>query len=251
MAAVTSAMMITGVYPWVPHVFRAMRGDRLPARAAFAEWRAAMMVTALRPAGLLPLPGAHVAGPRPVIVVHGYAMSRASFIPLAARLARAGLGPIFGFDYWSLGRIAAASRRLAAFIDRVRASTGAGQVDVIGHSMGGVVARYLVAFGGGDGVLANLVTIGSPHAGSDVSALGIGHPTRELVAGSELVRELAAAPPPVRTRMVTISSRADALVPGARQVAIAGADRVIYDDLGHVALLTSRRVAREIAAYLG
>ncbi len=247
---VSQAMMVTGLYPLVPHAWRALRGDRMPVRSAIAEWGAAMMVSALRPAGFLPLPGARARGPRPVIVIHGYAMNRANFVPLAARLARAGLGPIVGFEYWTLGRIAAAARQLGWFVDQVRDATGANEVDIIGHSMGGVVARYHVAFGGGDGVVRTLVTLGSPHAGTDVSAIGIGHPTRELVLGSKLVKRLAAAPPPERTRLVTIFSRADALVPGAHQPAIAGADRVVFDDLGHVALLASKRVADEIVMRL-
>ena len=153
-------------------------------------------MSAVRPAGFLPLPGARNRGPRPIIVLHGYAMNRANFVPLACRLARAGLGPIVGFEYWTLGRTAAAARQLGWFVDQVRAETGAAQVDVIGHSMGGVVGRYYVALGGGDGAVANLVTIGSPHTGTDVSRIGIGHPTRELVLGSKLVQRLAAAPPP-------------------------------------------------------
>jgi pimeloyl-ACP methyl ester carboxylesterase len=155
----------------------------------------------------------------------------------------AGLGPIFGFEYWTLGRTAAAARQLGWFIDEVRAATGAAQVDVIGHSMGGVVGRYHVSLAGGDGVVAHLVTIGSPHTGTELSAVGLGHPTRELVLGSALLTRLGAAPPPTRTRVIVVWSRGDALVPGARQLALPGAEVLMYPDLGHVALLASRRVA--------
>jgi hypothetical protein len=41
-------------------------------------------------------------------------------------------------------------------------------------------------------------------------------------------------------------SRGDALVPGARQLALPGADVIMYPDLGHLALLASRRVARTL-----
>jgi xanthine/CO dehydrogenase XdhC/CoxF family maturation factor len=57
---------------------------------------------------------------------------------------------------------------------------------------------------------------------------------------------LAAAPPPETTKITSIWSRGDALVPGARQAPLPGAETIMYDDLGHVALLGSRRVAREI-----
>jgi triacylglycerol esterase/lipase EstA (alpha/beta hydrolase family) len=240
-AVVAQAMMFTGLYPFVPHAFR-----KLPLRPALAEWGMAAAVSAARPLGFLPLPGAKTRGPRPIIVLHGFAMNRANFVPLAYWLARAGLGPIYGFEYWTLGRTAAAARQLAWFVDQVQAQTGAEQVDIVGHSMGGVVARYYVSVLGGDGPVKNLVTIGSPHAGTDIAAVGIGHARRELAAGSKLVSRLATAAPPQHTRVLTILSRSDALVPAERQSELAGADRVVYDDLGHVALLGSRRVARTV-----
>ncbi|MBS1120227.1 MAG: lipase [Deltaproteobacteria bacterium] len=241
--------MFTGAYPLVPHAWRALarreHGER-PIRSVLAEWGMSMALAAARPAGFLPLPGATTKGPRPVIVLHGYAMNRANFLPLAYRLARAGLGPVFGFEYWTLGRTAAAARQLGWFVDQVREATGASEVDLVGHSMGGVVARYYVTLAGGDPYVKNLITLGSPHFGSDVSAIGVGHPTRELLLGSKLVGRLAAAPPPSHTRLTVIWSKGDALVPGARQLAIPNAEIIMYDDLGHVAMLGSRRVARDV-----
>jgi triacylglycerol esterase/lipase EstA (alpha/beta hydrolase family) len=252
-AAISNALMLTGLYPGLPHVWRALSrhdlGDR-PLRAALAEWGLSNLLSLARPLGFLPLPGARTHGPRPIVVLHGYAQNRANFLPLACRLSRAGLGPIIGFEYWTLGRTAAAARQLGWFVDEVRAATGAAQVDVIGHSMGGVVGRYYVSLAGGDGVVKHLVTLGSPHTGTEISAIGLGHPTRELVLGSALVTRLAAAPLPVHTRVTVVWSRGDALVPGARQLAFPGAEVIIYPDLGHVALLGSRRVARALIARL-
>jgi hypothetical protein len=248
-AAVSDALMFSGLYPLLPHAWRALvrhdLGDA-PVRTALVEWGLSALLSAARPLGFLPLPGARTRGPRPILVLHGYAMNRANFLPLAFRLSRAGLGPVFGFEYWTLGRTAAAARQLGWFIDHVRAATGAAEVDVIGHSMGGMVGRYYVSLAGGDGIVRNLVTIGSPHTGTEVSALGVGHPMRELVLGSPLLTRLAAAPPPARTRVIAIWSRGDALVPGARQLALPGAEILMYPDLGHVALLGSRRVARAV-----
>ncbi len=242
-------MMFSGAYPLLPLALRAVQKRETGTwRSALTEWGMSAGLSAARPFGFLRLPGARNRGPRPVIVVHGYAMNRANFVPLAFRLARAGLGPIVGFEYWTLGRTAAAARQLAWFVEHVQSVTGSPQVDIIGHSMGGVVGRYFVQLLGGDGAVANLVTLGSPHLGTDVSEYGIGHPTRELLVGSTLVQRLAAAPPPRDTRVLTIFSHADALVPARTQLAldIPRAERIIYDDLGHVALLGSRRVARDI-----
>lgn len=252
-AVVSQAMMLSGFYPLVPHLIRVAEkkdlGER-PLRATLLEWGTAAAVSSVRAAGFFPLPGANNHGRRPVIVVHGYAMNRANFMPLAWRLARAGLGPIFGFEYWTLGRTAAAARELGWFVDKVCAATKQCEVDIVGHSMGGVVGRYYVTFAGGDGVVKNLVTIGSPHNGTDVSRIGFGHAKKELFLGSHLTTRLAAAPAPKHTNVTAIWSRADALVPGARQRPVPGAEVVMYDDLGHVSLLFSRRVARDVVERL-
>ena len=102
--------MFTGLYPVVPHARAAARVSGCGPRSRSGACRRRCR----RPdrSGFLPLPGARRQGPRPVIVLHGYAMNRANFVPLAFRLARAGLGPIVGFEYWTLGRTAAAARQL-------------------------------------------------------------------------------------------------------------------------------------------
>ncbi len=249
-AVVSHALMATGLYPLGPHAYRALRGHPRPRalRIALAEWGAAALASAARPAGFFRLPGGE--GPRPIIVIHGYAMNRANFLLLAYRLRAAGLGPVYGFEYWTLGRVAAGARKLGWFVDEVRDATGAREVDLIGHSMGGVVARYYVSLAGGDPHVHQLITLGSPHAGTDLGNLGIGHPARELVTGSSLAARLVDLPAPRHARLTTILSHADALVPASLQPALAGAERIIYDDLGHVSLLGSRRVARDIISRL-
>jgi triacylglycerol lipase len=249
-AAASHVTMISGLYPLVPHAYRAIRGERMPRalRIALAEWGMSTLVSTLRPTGFLPLPSAH--GPRPIIVLHGYAMNRASFLALALRLRKAGLGPIYGFEYWTLGRVAAGARQLGWFVDEVLAATGATEVDLIGHSMGGVVARYYITLAGGDERVHRAITLGSPHAGTDLGGLGLGHPARELVLGSKLIQRLAAAHPPTHAKLTTILSHSDALVPASHQPEITGTERIVFDDLGHVALLGSRRVAREIITRL-
>lgn len=252
-AAVSNALMVSGLYPLLPIALRKIQKREVGSvKTVVTEWGLSTALSAARPLGFFPLPGARNQGPRPLIVIHGFAMNRANFLPLAYRLGRAGIGPIVGFEYWTLGRVAAAARQLGWFVEQVQASTGSPQVDIIGHSMGGVVGRYYVQLLGGDGAIANLITLGSPHLGTDVSEFGVGHPTRELLVGSKLVQRLAAAAPPKDTRVLTIFSKADHLVPANTQSAleIPRAERIEYDDLGHVALLGSRRVAREIVRRL-
>jgi pimeloyl-ACP methyl ester carboxylesterase len=209
-------------------------------------------MSAVRPIGFLGIPVGlrQPKGPRPIILVHGYAMNRANFLLLGWRLARAGLGPIYGFEYWSLGKTSSAARRLGEYVGAVRAATGADRVDLIGHSMGGMVSRYFVSLGGGAEQVKNLITIGSPHGGTDVSGFGFGRPNRELYPGSSLLERLEAAPLPPEISITAIWSRSDALVPQTRANPMRGVEQVVFDDLGHLSLLVSRRVADEVIARL-
>ncbi|MBN1669220.1 MAG: alpha/beta fold hydrolase [Anaerolineales bacterium] len=93
--------------------------------------------------------------------------------PLIGALQGAGYSPddgylrIFFYDWrkpleWN-------AARLADFIQQVRQQTGASQVELIGHSMGGLVARAYVQSFSYPGDVAHLVTLGSPHQGAAVA----------------------------------------------------------------------------------
>jgi len=259
MAAVGNTAMLTGAYPVLPHVgvYLTRQCKQIPVpprqlRAVAREWVVAAAVSAARPIGFLGLPVAlrYPRGPRPIILLHGYAMNRASFLLLARRLVSAGLGPVYGFEYWTLGQTSRAARRLGRYVERVCEATGSPRVDLIGHSLGGVVSRYLVTLDRGHERVRNLVTIGSPHRGANMSGFGIGHPHKELYPGSALLERLESAVLPAETRITTIWSRSDALVPGARDARLHGVEEIVYDDLGHLSLLASRRVANDIIARL-
>src|SRR5258706_13991931 len=115
-AAVSSALMWSGLYPAFPHAWRALSrhdlGDH-PVRGALVEWALSAALSLARPAGFLPLPGARTRGPRPIILLHGYAMNRAGFLPLAFPLRAAGLGPLLWVQYWTPGLTDTAAPLLA------------------------------------------------------------------------------------------------------------------------------------------
>jgi pimeloyl-ACP methyl ester carboxylesterase len=258
-AAGGNVATLVGIYPVGPQIgvalWRAARGRKQPdglGTAIAAEWAVATLVAAARPLGFfgMPVVRPRARGPRPIIMLHGYAMGRANFVVLATRLSLAGLGPLIGFEYWTLGGVPPASRRLGAFVEELCAKTGVEAVDLVGHSMGGMVARHYTVAGGGAARVRNLVTIGSPHGGTPFSKFGIGRTAVELDADSSFVRGLAGRPLPPSVRATAIWSRADGLVSGRDQAFLAGAEVLEYQDLGHLSLLASRRVAREIVARL-
>jgi triacylglycerol lipase len=99
----------------------------------------------------------------PVILVHGFTGSPSSMATLKSRFEAAGR-QAFSIDYNSENNVTNA-QQLATFVNQVKAQTGATQVDLVGHSMGGLSTRYYIKSLGGAANVAQYVSLGSPHYG--------------------------------------------------------------------------------------
>lgn len=140
--------------------------------------------------------------PDPVVIVNGTFGPAFFYEPLAARLRSDGIDVhIFELTNLGTGDIAATAQDLARFVDGVRAATGAAQVDLVGHSQGGLVARHYVKYLGGEATVDSLVSLGAPHYGTAVAniadffgggdCLGI-VACQQMAIGSDFVNELNA-----------------------------------------------------------
>ncbi len=69
------------------------------------------------------------------------------------------------------GRIENSSAQLAAFVDRVRSATGAAEVDIVGHSQGGMMPRHYLRFLGGAAKVRTLVGLSPSNHGTTLGGL--------------------------------------------------------------------------------
>jgi pimeloyl-ACP methyl ester carboxylesterase len=189
----------------------------------------------------------------PILLVHGMVDNRAIFAVLSRRLRRRGFHRVLTLNYSpTTNDIRAAARRLSAEIEGLVARTDYERIHLVGHSLGGLIARYYVQRLGGDSRVHTLVTLGSPHAGTLTARLVPPMQLcRQLSPGSELYAELD-RPVACSTRMVAYYSDLDQLIvprssgriehPGldARNVLVRGA--------GHMSLPIDPRVVRDVAA---
>ena len=180
---------------------------------------------------------------QPLILVHGYGCSRGVWWFLRRQLEAAGhvvatvsLTP----PYTSIGKLVP---QLAQRIEEVCAATGADQVILVAHSMGGLVCRSYLARHGSSRV-ERLITIASPHSGSELARIGIGQNAREMEPGSRWLKDLASSAIPVRA--IAIRTPHDNYVMPHDNQRLHGALDVELDGIGHLALLFSRRTAREV-----
>ncbi|MEZ4230275.1 MAG: hypothetical protein R3B89_13945 [Polyangiaceae bacterium] len=191
---------------------------------------------------------ASAAAPRPIVCVHGYGQNRVDFIWLARRFAAAGLGPCYGINYWFLASVRDSSRRLEAFCERVLEETHAPQVDLVCHSLGGLVAMDLAARR--PELLGRIVTIGSPHAGVLFRGPILGASGTDLKVGSQLLKEQATLEAGVP--VLSIYSSHDNVVhpKSTSYLTSRGGEDIEVPHLGHFGLLFSRSVAEPAIAFL-
>jgi triacylglycerol esterase/lipase EstA (alpha/beta hydrolase family) len=110
------------------------------------------------------------------------------------------------FGIYGTGGIANSGSELARFVEAVLAATGASQVDLVGHSQGGMMPRYYLKFDGGAAKVHTLVglapsnhgttfnglfTLGSSFPGAD-SFLGLCEACEQQAAGSSFLTSLNA-----------------------------------------------------------
>jgi hypothetical protein len=191
----------------------------------------------------------------PIILVHGIVDNRSVFALLRRSLRRRGFGRVVTVNYSSItGDIRLLADRLGTLVEQVCEETGYERVHVVGHSMGGLVARYYVQRLGGDERVHTLVTLGSPHDGT-MPAFVIPHPlVRQLRPGSDVVRELAEPAPGCRTRFVAVWSDLDQMIVPKRAATIVHPDlaarNVFVRGVGHMSLPVDGRVVHEICTTL-
>ena len=181
----------------------------------------------------------------PVVLLHGYAQHAANFLWLARRLERDGWRHLHPVAHAPVGGdIERSAQRLGEAIDRIRRASGASRVDIVAHSMGGLVARAYIRTRGGASGVGRLITLGTPHQGTDAfPRLRLDPMVVQMRPGSPLLARLAADDPvPQLADCISIYSADDAVVVPPSRAYYPGAFNVEVRGLGHLSLLFSRRV---------
>jgi triacylglycerol lipase len=183
----------------------------------------------------------------PVIFAHGYVHNRSAFLMATHMLRRAGFQNIHSFNYNPLTcGIPVLAERLGREVQQLLEDTGAERVQLVGHSLGGIVARYYAQLLGGEETVDTVITLSAPHRGTYSSYLGLGPCAGELRPGSPLVRELEETARPGPIRWIAYYSDLDLLVTPAISAKLTHpalqARNVKVRDTGHLSMLLSRRV---------
>ena len=105
--------------------------------------------------------------PYPVVLIHGTISSKNVWQNLVLRLREDDF-VVFSPDYGVHGTqdIPTSAQDIGAYIEQVLSATGAEAVDIVGHSQGGLLARYWINELGGEDYVHHLISLGAPHHGT-------------------------------------------------------------------------------------
>jgi len=187
----------------------------------------------------------------PVLIIHGFLGTRGSMYMLERRLVEDG----FVVVSFNLGTLNVRDIRRSAFlihrkIERILAQTPSQRIDIIGHSMGGLIGLYYVKKLGGHARVRKLIMMGTPVRGTWVALMGVmtlglwSTSSWQLLPRSRFLDELAQGPLPPGVEVHTIAAARDWVVP-LPTTRIAGANATTVP-LGHSSLVVSEEVYRRV-----
>lgn len=183
---------------------------------------------------------------RTVVLLHGYLANRSTLFPLAAYLRLHGIKQILSFNYDSRAGIEQAA---VALRDYLRRQVRGGRIDLVCHSLGGLVARVYIQDLGGARRVDRCITLGTPHRGTYNaywlwSRVGEGlRPDSRLLSRLRESRSNAFG-----VRFLSVVAGSDNLV--LPRAFAAYEQEVVVADLGHVSMLFSPTVLRLVAKHL-
>jgi len=173
----------------------------------------------------------------PVLLLHGLFHNRACWLWLKLQLRRRGHTAVYTINLPPWKDIEALTERVAKKVDEIRLAQGVDRVHLIGHSMGGMIARNYLQLRGGAPKVASCTLLAAPNGGSKLAPFAISPLARVLIPGSEFLHRLAQAPLPEGVPLRALYSRHDNMVLPFMHGRLEGAEELELAGMGHMAIL--------------
>jgi triacylglycerol lipase len=251
-------------YLWsaaIIEINRAAEGTRLEKPMHLLHAAAMELNSAVASAALFPLtlfqnyhgPKGNLKG-RPILLVNGYLSFGSTWQYQRQRLIEAGLGPVYTMNIGSGRSIITYAKQVQEKVSQIQAETGRNDLVFVGHSKGGLVSSYYATHLADPAKteITDIITIGSPLAGTPLAYLAPGYDASEMRSGASFHQELRKKiQEHSHIRFSHIASEADEVVPLSS--ALLGEDRsrqMVLKDIGHLGLVFSSRVADQVCAWL-
>lgn len=186
----------------------------------------------------------------PLIFVHGLGGDRGNFLPMAAYLSFKGRKRSYRIHFekgQSIGNMADA---LARFIKDVKEITKEKQVEIVAHSLGGIVARLALSDDEVSKSVKTLITLGSPHKGTYAARYANTPVLRDIRPDSVLIKRLNEISFPQNIKLFSFWSRNDLLVLPPESAIMDKGVSVDMTPFTHYSYLISPKCWRKVAESL-
>jgi pimeloyl-ACP methyl ester carboxylesterase len=191
----------------------------------------------------------------PVLLIHGFMGTRGSMFVLERRLVD---DDFFVFSF-NLGAINTRDIRASAFlihrkIESILSQTDVDRIDILGHSMGGLIGLYYIKKLGGASRVRKMIMLGTPLHGTWAALAGVvtlgawSSSSWQLLPRSRFLDELRKGPLPPEVDYTTIAAARDWVCPPA-SATVRGATSIIVP-MGHSSLVVSAEVYNRIRGIL-
>jgi pimeloyl-ACP methyl ester carboxylesterase len=175
---------------------------------------------------------------RPVMIVHGFMGTRGAMFLMEQRLKNLGF-PVFSMPLGliNVNDIIVSANRIAERIEDFRNRYHLDRINILAHSMGGLIGMYYIKKLGGAERVRGLVSIGTPWFGSGLASLALAllpwsglvmKSIKQVRTDSDFLTELLEGPLPNEVEFVSILAKTDGILdpkncvlPGARNIMIA------------------------------
>ncbi|MER6347665.1 esterase/lipase family protein [Streptomyces sp. NPDC001595] len=190
----------------------------------------------------------------PVVFVHGYTGNASNWTTAMSvfRLNGWSSSNLFAYEYDSYGNNVTNAQGLAAFVNNVKARTGASKVAIVNHSMGGLVSQYYLKVLGGNTSVSHLASIaGANHGTTYAGACLIYTTCQQMYPGSSFISQITSGDEtPGSTKYATWYSACDGIILPYTSTRLDGATNNAVVCQTHIGFLTDTVVLGQIARFM-
>ncbi|GLY88212.1 esterase/lipase family protein [Actinoallomurus iriomotensis] len=198
--------------------------------------------------------GANAATHVPVVFVHGYTGSASNWTTAEAVFAAGGYSTneMFAYQYnWAQSNKTSAAG-LATYVQQVLAQTGASQVDIVNHSMGGLVSDWYIKELGGQPYVRHLASIAGANHGTTYAGACLTNPScQEMYPGSSFIQTVTSGDEtPGNTKYATWYSACDGVIIPYTSTELNGATNNNVACQTHIGYLTDTVTLTAVRTFL-
>src|SRR5262249_13283873 len=156
----------------------------------------------------------------PVLLIHGFLGTRGSLFQLEQRLTRDGFNVVsFNLGLLNVRDIRTSALLIHRKVEAILKQTGVRRIDIVGHSMGGLIGLYYIKRLGGKDSVRRMVMLGTPARGTWAALVGVAtlglwsSSSWQLLPGSDFLADLHQGPLPHEVEFFTIAAERDWVCP--------------------------------------